>query len=110
MKIEDLTFPVTLEAFIAFQEAGTGRELEPMEREVIAAWLPLFNLEYADGVREDSTALANDLVKMDELIAMHGEDAPITRILKFVRRWLTYAWKRGNAMAQHGEGSTCRGR
>lgn len=95
MKIEDLAFPVTLEAFVAFQEAGMGRELEPMEREAIAAWVKLFNLAYKDGVQENNAALAKYIVNVDKLIAKHGDDTDLARILKSCRWWIEYAWKLG---------------
>lgn len=95
MKVEDLVFPVTLKAFIAFQEAGMGRELEPMEREAIAAWVKLFNLAYADGAREDSTVLARDLCRVDKCLSECGNDAILTQILSSFRWWIEYAWQLG---------------
>lgn len=99
MKIEDLAFPATLE------EAGAGRKLEPMEREALGAWLPLFNMSFADGLREDCTALASDLAKMDGLIAEHGDDEAIADFLKSCRWWIPYAWERGRQDAGKAVGS-----
>ena len=78
-----------MKAFIAFQEAGTGRELEPME------WVPLFNRAYADGARADSTALARDLCRVDKCLSECGNDAILTQILSSFRWWIEYAWKLG---------------
>lgn len=95
MKIEDLTFPVTLEAFVAFQEAGMGRKLENMEMDALKAWVKLFNLAYTDGVQENNAALAKYIVNVDKLIAEHGDDTNLARILKSCRWWIDYAWKLG---------------
>ena len=95
MKIEDLAFPVTLEAFVAFQEAGMGRKLERMELEALEAGVKLFNLAYKDGVHENNAALAKYIVNVDKLIAEHGDDTNLARILKSCRWWIEYAWMLG---------------
>lgn len=102
MKIEDLAFPVTLKAFTAFQEEGTGRRLEPMEpmeREALGAWVPLFNRAFEDGRREDSTALARDLGRVNKCLSQCGDDALLTQILKSCRWWISYAWEQGAGKA-----------
>ena len=95
MKIEDLAFPVTFEAFVAFQEAGMGRKLEDMELDALKSWVKLFNLAYADGAREDSTVLARDLCRVDKCLSECGNDAILTQILSSFRWWIEYAWKLG---------------
>ena len=49
MKKEDLSFPLTAEAYIAYQEAGAGCEFDKNMREAIEAWLPVFNNSYEEG-------------------------------------------------------------
>lgn len=95
MKIEDLAFPVTFEAFVAFQEAGMGRKLEDMELDALKAWVKLFNLAYLDGVQGNNAALAKCLSNVDKLIDEHGDDTNLAQILKSCRWWIEYAWKLG---------------
>jgi len=49
MKLEELAFPLTAEAFIAFQEEGTGGKLGANAREALAAWVSGFNLSFEEG-------------------------------------------------------------
>ena len=46
-----IRFPTTPEAFISDQEQLLGRKLAENEREVIAAWVKVFNLFYEGGFK-----------------------------------------------------------
>ena len=72
-----------------------GRKLENMEMDALKAWVKLFNLAYTDGVQENNAALAKYIVNVDKLIAEHGDDTNLARILKSCRWWIDYAWKLG---------------
>lgn len=102
MKIEELDFPVTPEAFISYQEELTGRELPEGVREAVEAWLPNINTAYEDGRHIDGAALLEDLTVMDGLIAHHGECTTLSRFLKTTQLWIAYAWKRGRHDADSG--------
>ena len=43
-----IVFPVTPEAFIAYQEQLVGRELSEKEHGFTAAWVYAFNFSYED--------------------------------------------------------------
>ena len=47
----------TPEAFISDQEQLLGRKLAENEREVIAAWVKVFNLFYEGGLKQDHAVL-----------------------------------------------------
>lgn len=72
-----LTFPATLETFIAYQEQLINRPLSKAEREVAAAWLPIIN-----------EAGPEDIQAVDELIAQHSGDERITRFFTAVKKWM----------------------
>ena len=52
-----IRFPTTPEAFISDQEQLLGRKLAENEREVIAAWVKVFNLFYEGGLKQDHAVL-----------------------------------------------------
>lgn len=90
-----ITFPVTPEEFIRYQEQLVGRKLSEGEREATAAWVEGFNLSYKDGLEQDRAALEDSLVKMDELIARRDNSPAVRDILQVFRRWIITAWKQG---------------
>ena len=90
-----ITFPVTPEAFTAYQEQLAERELTEREREATAAWVEGFNLSYKDGLEQDRAALEDSLVKMDELIARRDNSPAVRDIHQVFRRWIITAWKQG---------------
>lgn len=72
-----LTFPSTLETFIAYQEQLINRPLTETEREVTVAWLEIINQAEPESVQA-----------VDELIAQHSSDEWITRFLTEVKAWM----------------------
>ena len=90
-----ITFPVTPEAFTAYQEQLAGRKLTGQEREATAAWVEGFNLSYEDGLEQDTDALEDSLAKMDELITRRDNSPAVRDILQVCRRWIITAWKQG---------------
>lgn len=71
------TFPVTLEAFIAYQEQLISRPLTADEREVTAVWLEIIN-----------QAEPGDIEIVDCLIAQHPDKDQINRFLTAVKVWM----------------------
>ena len=57
-----ITFPTTTEAFIAYQEAGTGRKLEGFERDLAAVVVKLINTSYPRTVGRPSDRLCGHLL------------------------------------------------
>ncbi|WP_191385162.1 hypothetical protein [uncultured Flavonifractor sp.] len=90
-----ITFPVTPEAFISYQEQLLGRKMTEKMREATAAWVEGFNLSYKDGLEQDRAALEDSLAKMDELTARRDNSPVVRDILRVCRRWIITAWKQG---------------
>ena len=90
-----ITFPVTPEAFIAYQEQLLGRKLTEKMREATTAWVEGFNLSYKDGLEQDAGALLDVLAGIDELTARRDNSPVVRDILQVCRRWLITAWKQG---------------
>lgn len=81
-----IVFPVTPEAFIAYQEQLVGRELSEVEA---------FNFSYEDGLKQDRAILEKDLDKLDEIMARHGDDAIVHKFAEACRAWMIEAWEQG---------------
>lgn len=58
-----ITFPVTPEAFIAYQESGIGRDLKPVERELLTEYVEFINMSFEDG----RGGKKQDLIDMGEV-------------------------------------------
>lgn len=78
-------FPVTEEDFLDYQEKLTGRELTADERETIAAWVPVINSAYADG-------LSNSIMdELDGFITQNQEEYPVAMFLEKAKLWMKFA-------------------
>ena len=95
MKIEELTFPVTTEDFMACQETLGGRKLGPGCAEAIEAWIPEYNDSYEEGRAGDKKALIESMKKMDEFISEREDNPIVSWFLKSARWWIAYAWNQG---------------
>ena len=96
-----ITFPITVEKFISYQERLVGRELSEGEKGVTAAWIEAFNLSYEDGLRQDRNPLAKDLDKLAELMARHKDNAGVHKFAEACRAWIMEAWRQEKEAAQH---------
>ena len=95
-----ITFPTTPEAFNAYQEQLIGRKLSDQERKLDATWVEVFNLSYEDGLRQDRNTLAQDLDKLEELMARHKDNAGVHKFAEACRAWMIEAWRQGKEAAQ----------
>ena len=95
MKLEELAFPLTAEAFIAFQEEGTGGKLGANAREALAAWGSVFNLSFEEGGAGNQEGLRESLEWLDSRISANEDDPVLWRFYKSARWWVVYAWERG---------------
>lgn len=93
--MRDLTFPVTVDSFAAWQAANMERELTDNERSAIAAWVPLFNDAYQDGIAHDTGAVKHTLNLLDEQIGQCVGRRFVCRFLEGCKLWVVYAWERG---------------
>lgn len=90
-----LTFPTTPEAFIAYQEQLTGRELTERDRELLSTWAEIINDSYEDGLEKDYATLGEDLSKLDELLKKREGSPAVHRYLQAAREWIVYAFQQG---------------
>lgn len=105
MKKEDLIFPLTAEAYIAYQEAGAGWEFGKNMREAIEVWLPVFNDSYEEGKCGDRQARLDSIKSLDEFISRSKDDPILHDILSVCKTWVCYAWMRGNDDARKAVGA-----
>ena len=90
-----IVFPVTPEAFIAYQEQLVGRELSEKEQGFTAAWVEVFNLSYEGGLNQDCDILVKVLDKLDELMARHEYHEGVHKFAEACRAWMIEAWRQG---------------
>lgn len=100
MKRKKVTFPVTPEAFIRYQEAEIGMKLGPKKRKSIREFVPVINGCYKGGVTGTSDAMRERLERMDICVAHASDDAILTDFLRSVRWWMRYAWEQGRREAE----------
>lgn len=93
---KELAFPLELDAFIAYQESGTGRELTANECEALAAWLPIINQAYMDGRKGDYAAVQDVLDILNHPLSESMERPALVQFLKSMRYWIACAWERGS--------------
>ena len=100
-----ITFPTTTDAFIAFQEASTGRTLDTWEKDFSVYLTELANLAFDDGKagREHFDILS---CSVDYLTGNDHADllqkAGVQHILKMMDLWSRTAYQAGKEAAQHG--------
>ena len=91
------TFPVSAEAFFAYQEALMNRPITEDEREILGAWIPLCNDSFSAGAHNDNDWLKQKLETMNQLLNEYAANAFFTDFLKATRCWLVFAWKYGRS-------------
>lgn len=92
-----LTFPLSPDSFAAYQAQLRGKPVPNHMIEAFAAWVPVFNDSYRDGLEDDQEALKHGTAYMDNLIAQHGASPILANFLKTSKRWIIYAWAQGRA-------------
>ena len=101
--INMISFPTTTEAFIACQEAGTGRKLETFERSLAAVIVDLSNGSYREGANGTENTVTMDDVKKFYLERGHGDAFhAVTWIWESICWWCDRAYRAGKEAAQHG--------
>lgn len=79
------SFPVSAGDFLAYQEQLAGCKLTDDQRETIAAWVPVINSAYTDGLSNSTVA------ELDSFIARHPAGSPVARFLEKAKLWMKYA-------------------
>ena len=82
-----MTFPVSVEDFLAHQEALIHRELSQMQQKAIAYWVPIINNVYLNGLEPE------DITLMDGFIADAGERKALRNFLEAAKLWMILADK-----------------
>ena len=91
-----ITFPTTTEAFIAYQEAGTGRKLERFERDLSAVVVELINVSYQEGM-EGSTHTVS-MEDVEAFFQKKGKEETFRKmawIWEFICWWCNQAYQAG---------------
>lgn len=96
-----ITFPTTTEAFIAYQEAGTGRKLEGFERDLAAVVVELANISYQEGAEGRTHT-----VTMEDVKTFFRERDREAAIHKLARVWESICWWCNRAYQAGKEAST----
>lgn len=101
-----ITFPITTEAFAAYQEAGAGRTLNIPEKELMRRSVEVLNDCYECGragkripfpeSEEDARQILSDMGKAD-----HWERPLMKRCIRFMLFWTRTAYEQGKEAAQH---------
>lgn len=94
-----MRFPIGQEEFIRQQEKLSQRTLEPTDRDLLLAWLDVFNDIYMCG-RENDTSTRNWLISRIEQRRQYGSLARC-RFLDAASYWAKKAWQQGYKEAQH---------
>ena len=82
-----ITFPTTTEAFIAYQEAGTGRKLEGFERDLSAVVVEPINISYQESMEGHANT-----VTMDDVSTFYQERGRDAAFGKTARIWECICW------------------
>ena len=98
-----ITFPTTTEAFIAYQEAGTGRKLGGFERDLAALVVELTNISYQEGAEGRTHTVSMEDVETffqerDREAAFHK----MARIWESICWWCDKAYQAGREVSRHG--------
>ena len=99
-----ITFPTTTEAFIAFQEASTGRTLDTWEKDFSVYLTELANLAFDDG--KAGRGCFDILAYSEDYFSSNGhadllQGAGVQHILKMMDLWSRTAYQAGKEAAQH---------
>ena len=98
-----IPFPTTTEAFIAYQEAGTGRKLKGRERDLASVVVELANISYQEGM--DGRTHTVTMEDMRTFYQERGHDAAFiktARIWESICWWCNRAYQAGKEATQHG--------
>lgn len=66
-------------------------------RRAIAAWVPVFNASYLDGLKNDREALEQGVDRMNYIIEQRSTSPVMVKFLETVKIWIVYAWNQGQA-------------
>lgn len=94
-----VTFPISVDDFAAHQEKLYGEPIPYNMRKAMAAWVPVFNESFQDGMENDLDALEHGVERMNHIIEQHSANPTLVKFLETAKNWIVYAWVRGRAAA-----------
>ena len=97
-----ITFPTTTEAFIAYQETGTGRKLDGFEQNLAAVVVELINVSYQEGMEGRAHTVSMEDVEV--FFQERGKEEAfrkMTQIWESICWWCYRAYQAGKETAQH---------
>lgn len=91
-----IPFPTTTEAFIAYQEAGTGRKLDGFERDFASVVVELINVSYQEGMEgRTHTVTMEDVETFFLNQGKEEEFHKMARIWESICLWCDKAYQAG---------------
>ena len=91
-----IPFPTTTEAFIAYQEAGTGRKLDGFKQDLAAVIVELINISYQEGAEgRTHTATMEDVEAFFQERGKEESFRKMTWIWKCICWWCNQAYQAG---------------
>lgn len=97
-----ITFPTTTEAFIDYQEAGTGRKLEGFERDLAAVVVELINVSFQEGAEGCTHTVTTE--DMETFFRERGREAAFHKlawIWECICWWCNQAYQAGKEVSLH---------
>lgn len=73
-----------------------GQKIGDVDRDLIAAWVQVFNQAYMDGKNQDRESLQSTLQKLDRFITQRAGNAAELTFLHACRQRVVVAWEQGN--------------
>lgn len=96
------SFPVTLEAFIAYQTELTGCAIPANMKVAIEVWLPAINDAYRSGLKSDYGDLEESIRFLEDLIKKNEAEQFAADFLRKTCYWMAEAWDHGCKDAKKG--------
>lgn len=73
-----------------------GQKIGDVDRDLMAAWVQVFNQAYMDGKNQDRESLQSTLQKLDRFITQRAGNAAELTFLHACRQRVVVAWEQGN--------------
>lgn len=73
-----------------------GQKMGDVDRDLMAAWVQVFNQAYMDGKNQDRESLQSTLQKLDRFITQRAGNAAELTFLHACRQRVVVAWEQRN--------------
>lgn len=95
MKPENMSFPLTLEAFTEYQESELGRKTEDFERDFFAEIVDMANEAFRFAAVGDLDAAADIMAAVDKVAADQPTDEAGRHLSPSVGGWIALGCRKG---------------